>query len=169
MSILHHLLRLNARELTLQALFEALFHQQRIAIHEVFVEAPHSTCLFQAASLTANLFLERVVEECVGVVKGLVAALAGECRPVMNCMGVQSYVRGNENALIFGKSRMRGYRYACVAMKAYLSLVASAACFQLFSPESAGTLLFQALPKLICKRAEVDFEARGWEDRCKCW
>jgi hypothetical protein len=67
-------------ELSLQAVLEALFHNGRVAFHVfLLVECKMRTGSFQAASVTADLFLEDVVQECIRVREGLVAAVAGEC------------------------------------------------------------------------------------------
>lgn len=76
------------RQLAHKTVLETLFYQRAVEAmyHQVWA------CLAQTASSAADLPLELVVEECVRVVKGLVAARAGETCSLARAAWVRLHV-----------------------------------------------------------------------------
>jgi hypothetical protein len=80
---------LHPPEFSRQAILETLLHERRIALHVLFqVESELRTGLAHAAAVAADLLLEDVIQEGVGIFKGLVAAVTCECRFVVCGSGI---------------------------------------------------------------------------------
>jgi hypothetical protein len=77
----------------------------------------------QTTSLTPDLLLEEMIEEGVGIVKGLVAAVACKGRFVVRRHGIERNMRSEEYTPGSGESGVSGDRDACIAMWADFPVV----------------------------------------------
>jgi len=85
--------------LSSHAVLEALFYNRRVVVKELLIQEPARAPLYgqsQATPLTPDLLLEVMIQEGVGIVKSLVAAVACKGRFVVRRHWVERNVRGEE-------------------------------------------------------------------------
>jgi len=123
---LHLLMASAPHSLSRHAILEALFYNRGVAVKELLVQEPARASLYgqpQATPLTADLLLEVMIEEGVGIIKSLVAAVACKGRFVVRRHWVERNVRSEEYTSGCRQSGVSGHGYACIAMWAYLAVV----------------------------------------------
>ena len=162
------LVTLPPHRLSRDAVLQTLLDYPRIGIDELLLQEPRRGRLgkgdAQAAALAANLLLEVVVQEGVRVLKRLVAAVAGKGRSVIPRNGIESNVRGEEDASRGWQSGVGGHGYAGAAVGTDFSVVVLVVGLRFFCSQRARLALLKILAKLVCEGAEDDFESWWRQD-----
>jgi len=123
---LHLFVASTSHSLSRHAILQTLLNDRRVAVEKLLVQEPARAPLYgqpQATPLTPDLLLEVMIEEGVGIIESLVAAVACKGRFVVRRHWIERNVRGEEYTSGCGQSGVSCDGYACIAVWAYLPVV----------------------------------------------